>query len=59
MEDNTSSECIHTVAATYGCEVLQMYGIRNEGVRIRIEVRMSADMNRSANETPILPVYAT
>ena len=25
MEDNTASECIHTVAATYGCKILQLY----------------------------------
>ena len=25
MEDNTASECIRTVAATYGCKILQLY----------------------------------
>ena len=25
VEDNTASECIHTVAATYGCKILQPY----------------------------------
>ena len=25
MEDNTASECIGTVAATYGCKILQLY----------------------------------
>ena len=25
VEDNTASECIRTVAATYGCKILQLY----------------------------------
>ena len=25
MEDNTTSECIRTVAATYDCKILQLY----------------------------------
>ena len=25
MEDNTTSECIRTVAATYGAKILQLY----------------------------------
>ena len=25
MEDNTASECVRTVAATYGCKILQLY----------------------------------
>ena len=25
VEDNTASERIHTVAATYGCKILQLY----------------------------------
>ena len=25
VEDNTASECIRTVAATYGCKILQPY----------------------------------
>ena len=25
MEDNTALEFIHTVAATYGCQILQLY----------------------------------
>ena len=25
MEENTASECIHTVAARYGCKILQLY----------------------------------
>ena len=25
MEDNTASECIRTVAATYACKILQLY----------------------------------
>ena len=26
VEDNTASECVRTVAATYGCKILQLYG---------------------------------
>ena len=25
VEDNTASECVRTVAATYGCKILQLY----------------------------------
>ena len=25
MEDDTASECIRDVAATYGCKILQLY----------------------------------
>ena len=25
MQDNTASECIRTVAAKYGCKILQLY----------------------------------
>ena len=25
VEDNTTSECVRTVAATYGCKILQLY----------------------------------
>ena len=25
VEDNTASECIRIVAATYGCKILQLY----------------------------------
>ena len=25
MEDNTASECVRTVAATYGCKIVQLY----------------------------------
>ena len=25
VEDNTASECIRTVTATYGCKILQLY----------------------------------
>ena len=25
VEDNTASECIRTVSATYGCKILQLY----------------------------------
>ena len=42
MEDKTASECICTVAATYGCKILQLYEYDpNERVRIRCELRMT------------------
>ena len=25
VEDNTASECVRTVAVTYGCKILQLY----------------------------------
>ena len=25
IEEDTASECIHTVAATYGCKILRLY----------------------------------
>ena len=25
MEDDTASECIRTIAATYGCKILELY----------------------------------
>ena len=49
MEDNTASECVRTVAATYGCKILQLYEY-NANVY---------DTIRTANDTPRIPVHAT
>ena len=48
MEDNTASECIRTVAATYGCKILQLY---------EYDANVYGTM-RTANDTPRIPVHA-
>ena len=41
MEKNVASECIRTVAATYGCKIFITMRIRCERVRIRCEMQMT------------------
>ena len=48
VEDNTASECVHTVAATYGCKILQLYEYNANAM----------DTMRTANDTPRIPVRA-
>ena len=48
IEENTASECIRTVAATYGCK---MHNCTNTK-------RMSTDTKRTATDTPRIPAHA-
>ena len=48
MEDNTASECVRTVAATYGCKILQLYEYNAK----------CTDTMRTANNIPRIPVHA-
>ena len=50
VEDNTASERICTVVATYGCKSFTT-------IRLRCE-RVCTDTMRFANDTPRLPVHA-
>ena len=47
VEDNTASECVRTVAATYGCKILHYTNT----------MRTCTDTMRTANDTPRIPVY--
>ena len=48
-EDNTTSECVRTVGATYVCKILQLYKyVANEGT----------DTKQTASHTRRMPVYA-
>ena len=51
MEDNTASESIGTVAATYGCQILHFYNHTNT-------MRTCTDTMRTANDIPRMPVHA-
>ena len=51
VEDNTASERIHTVAATYGCKILQkFYNHTNT-------MRTCTDTMRSVNDTSGMQVH--
>ena len=41
VEDNTASECIRTVAATYGCKILQLYKYDAKVYRYGCELLMT------------------
>ena len=51
VEENTASECIRAVAATYGCKILQLYeydaNVCGYGCRMR-----------TTNDSPRRPVHA-
>ena len=50
MKHNTASECIRTVAATYGCNILELYE-HDANVKCM-------DTMRTAGDTPRRPVHA-
>ena len=49
VADKTASECIRTVAAKYGCKILQLY---------EYDANMYTDTMRTSNDTPRIPVHA-
>ena len=62
MEDDTASECIRTVAATYGCKILQLYEYdasvltcTNTMRTCTDRMRTCTDTIRTANDTPKIP----
>ena len=50
MVDSTVSESIRTIAANYGCKILQLY---------EYEENEYTDTKRNANDTLRIPVHAT
>ena len=48
MEDNNASKCVRTVAATYGCKILQLYEYNAN----------ATDTMRTANDTLRISVHA-
>ena len=39
MKDNTASDCIRTLAATYGCKILQPYEYEAKGYRYKAKCK--------------------
>ena len=58
VEDNTASEYIRTVAATYG-SIVKFYNCANTKRISKDTKRLSTDTKRNVNNTPIISVHAT
>ena len=49
VEDNSASECIHTVAATYGCKILQLYEYEAKDCEYKAESKLYPKNTSSCN----------